>query len=274
MKTILILLLILLALFCAYLLLLAARPGKKAMEELKRFRYAHRGYHDKPQVPENSMAAFRRAVQHGWGAELDVHLLKDGTLAVMHDSSLLRTAGADVEIEDLTREELANYRLEGTQEHVPLFDEVLALFEGKTPLIIELKTARGNHFALSKAVCKRLDSYRGRFCIESFDPFALMDVRKLRPDFCRGQLSMNFEKDRAGLPFYKRFIVTNLLLNFLTRPDFIAYKFEDRHKLSPRLCQALWRAQPVSWTIRTKQDLLACEREGAIPIFERFDPET
>ena len=106
MKTTLIFLLILLALFCAYLLLLAARPGKKAMEELKRFRYAHRGYHDKPQVPENSMAAFRRAVQHGWGAELDVHLLKDGTLAVMHDSSLLRTAGADVEIEDLTREEL------------------------------------------------------------------------------------------------------------------------------------------------------------------------
>lgn len=269
-----IILLILLALFCVYLLLLAARPGKKTMEELKRFRYAHRGYHDKPQVPENSMAAFRRAVQHGWGAELDVHLLKDGTLAVMHDSSLLRTAGADVEIEDLTREELANYRLEGTQEHVPLFDEVLALFEGKTPLIIELKTARGNHFALSKAVCKRLDSYRGRFCIESFDPFALMDVRKLRPDFCRGQLSMNFEKDRAGLPFYKRFIVTNLLLNFLTRPDFIAYKFEDRHKLSPRLCETLWHAQPVRWTIRTKQDLDTCEREGAIPIFEQFDPDT
>ncbi|MGM9557534.1 MAG: glycerophosphodiester phosphodiesterase family protein [Oscillospiraceae bacterium] len=274
MKIILILLLVVLALFCMYLLLLAARHGKTTMAELKKFRYAHRGYHDKPQIPENSMAAFRRAVEHGFGAELDVHLLKDGTLAVMHDSSLLRTAGADVQIEDLTRGELAQYRLEGTAEPVPLLDEVLALFEDKTPLIIELKTARGNHLALSRAVCDRLGSYRGRFCIESFDPFALMDVKKLRPDFCRGQLSMDFEKEHAGLPFYKRLIVTNLLLNFLTRPDFIAYRFEDRRKLSPRLCQALWRAQPVSWTIRTKQDLLACEREGAIPIFERFDPET
>ena len=269
-----IILLILLALFCVYLLLLAARPGKKTMAELRQYRYAHRGYHDKPQIPENSMAAFRRAAARGWGAELDVHLLKDGTLAVMHDSSLARTAGADVEIEDLTREELAQYRLEGTQEPVPLLDEVLALFEDKTPLIIELKTARGNHFALSRAVCERLDGYRGKFCIESFDPFALMDVRRLRPNFCRGQLSMDFEKDHAGLPAYQRFIVTNLLLNFLTRPDFIAYKFEDRHKLSPRLCEALWHAQPVRWTIRTKQDLDTCECEGAIPIFEQFDPVT
>ena len=39
---------------------------------------------------------------------------------------------------------------------------------------------------------------------------------------------MNFEKDKAGLPWYKRFIAGNLLLNFLTVPDFIAYKFEDR----------------------------------------------
>ena len=86
MNTILILLLVVLALFCVYLLLLAARPGKKAMGELKRFRYAHRGYHNKPQIPENSMAAFRRAAARGWGAELDVHLLKDGTLATGCDA--------------------------------------------------------------------------------------------------------------------------------------------------------------------------------------------
>lgn len=273
MKTILILLVILLALFGVYLLLLAARPGKKTMAQLKTYRYAHRGYHDKPRIPENSMAAFRLAVQRGLGAELDVHLLKDGTLAVMHDSSLLRTAGADVEIEDLTREELSHYRLEGTDERVPLLDEVLSLFEGKTPLIIELKTARGNHLALSAAVCERLDRYTGQFCLESFDPFALMDIKKLRPDFCRGQLSMDFEKDRAGLPGYQRFVMTNLLLNFLTRPDFIAYKFEDRRKRSPRLAQRVWRAQPVFWTIRAKQDLDTCEREGAIAIFEQFDPD-
>ena len=140
-----------------------------------------------------------------------MHLLKDGTLAVFHDSDLKRCANVEGEIEDLTLDELKQLRLEGTDEQIPTFDEVLALFEHATPLIIELKTARGNHMALAKAVCERLDSYEGEFCIESFDPFALIDVKKLRPALCRGQLSMNFEKDKAGLPWYKRFIAGNLL---------------------------------------------------------------
>ena len=63
----------------------------------------------------------------------------------------------------------------------------------------------------------------------------------------------------AGLPWYKRFIAGNLLLNFLTVPDFIAYKFEDRSSYCLRSCVRVWGAQEVDWTIRTKEDLLACE---------------
>ena len=228
MLTICIILIVLLALDLLFTLALRCRKGHPKWELLKKYRYAHRGFHDKPVIPENSLSAFRRAIEHGFGAELDVHLLKDGTLAVFHDSDLRRCANVDGQIEDLTLEELKQLRLEGTDEQIPTFDEVLALFESATPLIIELKTARGNHHALAKAVCERLDTYKGEFCIESFDPFALIDVKKLRPEICRGQLSMNFEKDKAGLPWYKRFIAGNLLLNFLTVPDFIAYKFEDR----------------------------------------------
>lgn len=84
---------------------------------------------------------------------------------------------------------------------------------------------------------------------------------------------MNFEKDKAGLPWYKRFIAGNLLLNFLTVPDFIAYKFEDRSSYCLRSCVRVWGAQEVDWTIRTKEDMLDCEAAGGIPIFERFDPE-
>ena len=255
MLTICIILIVLLALDLLFTLALRCRKGHQKWEILKKYRY------------------FRRAIERGFGAELDVHLLKDGTLAVFHDSDLKRCANVEGEIEDLTLDELKQLRLEGTDEQIPTFDEVLALFEHETPLIIELKTARGNHMALAKAVCERLDSYQGEFCIESFDPFALIDVKKLRPEICRGQLSMNFEKDKAGLPWYKRFIAGNLLLNFLTVPDFIAYKFEDRSSYCLRSCVRVWGAQEVDWTIRTKEDLLACEAAGGIPIFERFDPE-
>ena len=273
MLTICIILIVLLVLDLLFTLALRCRKGHQKWEILKKYRYAHRGYHDKPVIPENSLPAFRRAIERGFGAELDVHLLKDGTLAVFHDSDLRRCANVEGEIEDLTLDELKQLRLEGTDEQIPTFDEVLALFEHATPLIIELKTARGNHKALAKAVCERLDSYQGEFCIESFDPFALIDVKKFRPAICRGQLSMNFEKDKSGLPWYKRFIAGNLLLNFLTVPDFIAYKFEDRSSYCLRSCVRVWGAQEVDWTIRTKEDMLACEAAGGIPIFLRFDPE-
>ena len=256
-----------------YVLALQGRRDHPLWPVLRAQRFAHRGYHDKPQIPENSLPAFRRAIKHGWGAELDVHLLKDGTLAVFHDSDLFRCTGVHGRIEELTLAELKALRLEGTDEQVPLFDEVLALFEDAAPLIIELKSANGNHYALTKAVCERLDTYRGDFCIESFDPFCVLDVKKLRPGICRGQLSMDFGKDPSGLPFYKRVIASNMLLNFLTRPDFIAYRFEDRKTLAPALCRRFWGIQEVSWTLRTKKDLQAAEQAGAIGIFERFDPD-
>ena len=162
---------------CAlYVLALQGRRNHPLWPRFRAQRFAHRGYHDKPQIPENSLPAFRRAIAHGWGAELDVHLLKDGTLAVFHDSDLSRCTGASGMIEDLTLDKLRALRLEGTDEQIPLFDEVLALFEEATPLIIELKSANGNHYALTKAVCERLDSYRGVYCIESFDPFCLFEV--------------------------------------------------------------------------------------------------
>jgi glycerophosphoryl diester phosphodiesterase len=249
------------------------RTGHPLWPALRQYRYAHRGYHDKPQIPENSLPAFKRAIERGWGAELDVHLLKDGTLAVFHDSDLVRCTGKEGILEDLTLSEMKALRLEGMEEQIPTFDEVLALFEGKAPLIIELKTYKGNHRALAEAVCKRLDRYFGLFCIESFDPRAVADVRQLRSAICRGQLASDFMKNPEDLPLYQRVILKNLLLNVKARPDFIAYKFEDRGVPANRLAVDKLGLQEVCWTIRSKEDLLTCEAAGAIPIFERFDPE-
>ena len=164
------------------------------------------------------MEAFRRALEHGFGAELDVHLMKDGNLAVIHDSSLKRTANADVFAEDLTKEELAGYTLENG-EPIPLLEDVLALFAGKTPLIVELKSERGNYNRLSETVAKQLDSYEGDYCIESFDPRVVRWFKKHRPQVCRGQLSHDFFRDAAGkLPRFTKFLLTNLLLNLTIRP--------------------------------------------------------
>ena len=264
---------ILILLVCLWLLLLRCRHHAPDWEKLLGWRYAHRGWHMKPAVPENSLAAFRRALDRGWGAELDVHLLKDGALAVFHDSDLRRCAGDAGDIEDLDRAGLSRLRLEGTEEPVPLFDEVLALFEGRAPLIIELKSHKGNHKALTEAVIARLDRYRGDYCVESFDPRVLMVLRKERPNILRGQLAMDFRPGGEPLPGWQRFALRNLLMNFLTVPDFIAYRFEDRQRLALKLCRRVWGVREASWTLRSMDDLLSAEAAGAMPIFECFDPD-
>ena len=252
----------------------AGRTGHPELEYLRKYRYAHRGFHDKPQIPENSLPAFRRAIEHGFGSEFDVHLTKDGQLVVFHDDTTDRCTGQSGTLEDRTLKEVRELRLEGTQEQIPLFDEVLELFENTgLPLIIELKVVGGNQGPLAEKVCTRLDSYKGHFCIECFDPRAMAEVRKLRPDIVRGQLSSDFVKEPATSPKGTRSILTNLKMDFLSKPDFVAYNFDYASNKAFR--KAVARGiQGVAWTIRTPEDMKKAESLGYICIFEKFDPNT
>ena len=266
------LLISLIVIFVLYLFALRGRTGHKGLQALQGWSYAHRGLHGNG-VPENSMEAFRLALENGYGIELDVHLMADGNLAVIHDSSLKRTAGVDVKIEDLVTDQLQGYYLEGTQERIPEFRQVLELFAGKAPLIIELKAEGNNHAALSEAVCKMLESYNGAYCLESFDPRCIHWLRKNRPQEIRGQLSENFVGNKASkLPLVLKWVLTANILNFFTRPDFLAYRFSDRKRLGVGICRKLWKIQGVTWTLRDPQEYKDAVAEGWLPIFEYFKP--
>lgn len=270
MVTVLIIIAVLAALF---ILSQRGRTGHAGIAELRKFRYAHRGLHGNG-VPENSMEAFRLALEHGFGIELDIHLMKDGNLAVIHDPSLKRTAGVDVLIEDLTTEDLSKYPLEGTAETIPTFKQVLELYAGKAPLIIELKAERGNHAALTEAACKAMEGYNGAWCMESFDPRCIHWLKKNRPDVIRGQLTENFlGNPKSKLPWVLKFMLTWQLENFLIRPDFIAYKFADRKNLSMWICRHIWRLACVGWTLKSQQEQSQADAEGWISIFEGYIPE-
>lgn len=256
-----------------YILSVGGRTGNPGLQKLRGWSYAHRGLHQKPEVGENSLTAFRLAAEKGYGAEFDVHLLKDGNLAVIHDSALKRTTGAEGEVEDLTIEELGNYHLEASQDTIPTFRQVLDVFEGKAPVIIELKTKGNNGAKLSEAVCRELADYRGDYCIESFDPRCLLWLKKHRPDIVRGQLSQNFLRGTSsGMGKLADFALSYMLENFLTKPDFIAYKFTDRHNLSNRIARKLYGVQGASWTLTRKEEYDVAVEEGLLPIFEQFEP--
>ncbi len=254
-----------------YLFCLLGRRGHRLLPELRKWRYAHRGLHNESR-PENSMAAFRAALEHGYGIELDIHLMADGNLAVIHDGNLKRVAGADVCIEDLTAGDLPNYRLMDTEETIPLFGDVLALFAGKAPMVVELKCERGNHAALCAKALELLDAYEGPYCVESFDPRAVHWLKKHRPDICRGQLSENWFRSQSNMPWILKLAMTYHISNVFTRPDFIAYKYRDRKAAGTDLCRKTLGIQGVSWTLQSQQELEIAEKEGWIPIFEHFAP--
>jgi len=255
----------------AYVLSIRGRSGHPGLEKLRGWKYAHRGLHGNG-VPENSMQAFRLAVENGYGAELDVHLLADGNLAVIHDSKLLRTTGAEGRIEDLTAGQLKDYRLEGTEETIPLFSDVLSLFEGKAPLIIELKV-ENNCDSLCQAVAKLLDNYKGDYCVESFHPQVLAWFKKHRPDTVRGQLTENYFRSKGSkLHPALKFVLTNQLLNFATSPDFVAYNCRDLDSVSNTIARKVWNMQGVTWTLRTQEQYDEAVEQNWLPIFENIKP--
>lgn len=262
-------LLLALALFLGYLFCIGGRNGHPMLDKLRGWNYAHRGLHDADK-PENSMAAFRAALEHGYGIELDIHLLKDGNLAVIHDSLLQRTVGVEGRIEDLATADLANCHLLGTEETIPQFRQVLDLYDGKAPLIVELKCVDGNVAPLCEAACKMLDNYNGPYCMESFDPRVVAWLRKHRPDICRGQLAENWMGKKLPVPGVLRWAMTYHITNVYTRPDFIAYKYADRKTFGTDLCRKWLGLQGVSWTLKTREEYDTAVFDGWIPIFEDF----
>ena len=264
-------LILLAVLFLLYVLSTACRRGHPEMKRLLGWKYAHRGLHAEG-CPENSMAAFRRARDCGYGVELDVHLLSDGNLEVIHDSQLIRLTGQDGKVEDLTTEQLTAFHLSGTEETIPEFRQVLELFAGKAPLVIELKADGSNSAALCEAACKMMEGYHGPFCMESFDPRCIWWLKKNRPEIIRGQLTENYFATGNKMPWILKFLLKYQIENFLVKPDFVAYRFSDRKNFSNALVRKLWGVQGFAWTLDTKADYETAVSEGWVPIFEKFKP--
>ena len=190
--------------------------------------------------------------------------MADGNLAVVHDSGLARVCGRAALIEDLTAADLADYPLLGSGETIPLFEDVLALFEDRMPLIIELKAERGNANGLTDRAMKALQGWHGTYCVESFHPAVLLRLKEKYPWVLRGQLSQDFLRgsEVGDLSLPERFVMTYLLTTALTKPDFIAYKHQDRGNLSLRLMRRLYGVHEAGWTIRDADVMKKLEKEG------------
>lgn len=236
--------------------------------------YAHRGLYDnETDAPENSMRAFAKAVEAGYGIELDIQLSKDDVPVVFHDFTLQRVCGVEGKVCDYTYEELKKCKLCKSEETIPRLEDVLALVDGKVPLIVELKI-EWKDTGICPVADKLLRKYQGAYCIESFNPLGLLWYRRNNRKIMRGQLSESFKKEEGELyrgPLY--WALEHLLLNVLTKPDFVAYRHEDYRNRSRGICRYVYGGLAAAWTIRSQEELDTRREDFDLFIFEGFIPK-
>jgi len=249
------------------------RQRQAALAPFRDHGIAHRGLFDNTcDYPENTLAAFQRAVDAGYGVELDVHLTKDDHLVVAHDANLGRICGSAVAICDLTLDQLREYRVFGSSQTIPLFSEVLEVIAGKVPLVVEIKPG----FTIART-CQRTDQelrdYQGAYCIESFDPRALWWFRRHDSAVLRGQLAEPAGIDVGSGSVILDRLLANLAFNWLTWPDFIAYNWRGASKIAPHLWRRFLRCTMVAWTIQTPEQLALARHSFDAYIFDSFVPD-
>ena len=212
---------------------------------------AHRGYHgEKYGIPENSMLSFRKAIEKGYAIEIDLHLLKDGNIVVMHDDTTTRMTGVDKILKNCTYNDLKDLRLNNTNEHIPLLQEVLELVDGKVPLLIEYKYDLKAGILEEKSM-EILKQYKGKFAIQSFSPFSVKWFKDNYKEIPRGQLSYDYKDENIG--FFKKIIMKNLFTNIINKPDFISYSIKSMPR--KRITKLREKGLIIAgWTIKNKKD--------------------
>ncbi len=259
------------ALVLLYLFFIAPAIRRKSPPAWFRGYFAHRGLHG-GSVPENSLQAFRLAAEKGYGIELDVQLTRDGRLAVHHDPSLLRTCGQDRLISRMTLREIQSFPLGNTGGTVPSLEEALSAVDGRVPLIVEIKTAGARNAELAQKADRLLRAYGGPYCVESFDPRVLRWFRKHAPEVFRGQLAFDPAARREKRGALVR-LGAHLLMNCLSRPDFVAYDHETDRNFSFRMMRCLFHPPLAAWTVRSEARAAALKGRYDVQIFEGFLPE-
>jgi len=219
----------------------------KNLEFLCKNLIAHRGFFDnKNNIPENSILAFKRAIQNNYIIELDIHILKDNKIVVFHDDNLKRMTGVDKKIKDCSFDEIRNLKLLDSNEKIPLFSDVLKIIDGKVPILIELKYDVKTGI-LEKELLKELKNYNGKYALQCFNPASIYWFKKNAPQIVRGQLSCAFKNKK----FIKRYFMSNMIFNIFTKPDFISYDIKSIDKILHKKTKDI---KILAWTVKNKKE--------------------
>jgi glycerophosphoryl diester phosphodiesterase len=235
---------------------------------------AHRGLHDSARgVIENTASAVTAAIARGYGIEVDLQITADGEAVVHHDDALGRLTDGSEPLSRLTTAELQRVSFRATADRMMTLGDLLALVDGRVPLVIELKSRFDRDLRLARRCAQVLVGYRGLCGVMSFDPAVVRELRHRAPRLARGVVA---ERTFLAPTWTSRhavhtFSLAHVLHAFRTRPHFLAYRVDHLPAPATRLGRAL--GLPVlAWTVRTAAQQAHAAQCADQIIFEGFLP--
>lgn len=238
---------------------------------------AHRALHDRAAGRiENSPAAIRAAIDHGYGIEIDLQLSRDGVPMVFHDEELDRLTAETGPVAARSAAGLKAIRLKDGADGIPTLEEVLALVGGRVPLLIELKDQSRvmgpTDGRLEAATAAALQGYGGEVALMSFNPACIHHLARLAPEIPRGITTAAYDPDSW------RPMPPELCARFRAIPDydptlssFISHEAADLS--SPRVAELkAGGAAILCWTIRSPAEEAMARRVAQNVTFEGYLP--
>lgn len=244
----------------------------KDLTWIKDRKIAHRGLHslDK-KVPENSMKSFELAIEKNYGIEMDVNVLKDGTVVVFHDHNLKRLVTNRSELlSELNYEDIKDLRILKSEEKIPTLKEVLNMIDGRVPLLIELKPL-GNSKLLCESFWQTIKDYQGDYGIHSFSPWIVKWFKNKHPEVIRGQITEYF-RDNHKMKKISKYLMKTMFFNKITKPDFINYGIKD---LPNKYCDKAYKKGLciIAYASQSQEQYDMVKKNYDNSVFEYFTPK-
>lgn len=236
---------------------------------------AHRGYHDAGAGRiENTLSAAEAAIARGFAIECDLQPTADNEAVVFHDDTLDRLTDQTGPVAGATLATIRKARLGNSDERIPTLDELLDLVDGRVPLIIELKSRFDGNRGLEAAAAAILAGYSGPAAVMSFDPAAIITMRRLAPTLPRGMLADRFRAaDWPGLALPLRLACRWLLAAPIALPSFLAYDVNALSASAPLALRHFFGLPLLAWTVATPAQRAVARTWADQAIFEGFDPD-
>ncbi|WP_223385653.1 glycerophosphodiester phosphodiesterase [Oricola cellulosilytica] len=234
------------------------------MDFLTRRPIAHRGLHDgNVGVCENSLSAFRKAIDRDFAIELDVRLSADGKAIVFHDDTLERLTGIEGLLIDQPAPDLGTIKLGRTSDTIPTLADTLELVSGRVPVVIEMKPEGAGNGALAKAVAADLAGYDGPAAAMSFDHDLLAAFRETG-----SSVPLGLTAEGIGDPALDR--------HYEALPlgvSFVSYHVKGLPNRFVSHVRDTLGMPVITWTVRTPEDVAATQAHADQMTFEDFDPD-